>query len=52
MTNQQQQPVQEPKQPPQDPPREFAKKSALAAIGGACSGTARALWVHVFGDSS
>jgi ferric-dicitrate binding protein FerR (iron transport regulator) len=43
-----------PQQPPQNPRREFAKKGILAAIGGACSGAARALieasWRVLRGD--
>ncbi|MFG2098922.1 hypothetical protein [Streptomyces sp. NPDC048612] len=31
-----------------DPSAEFVKKGALAAIGGAVSGTAKALWTHLF----
>jgi hypothetical protein len=41
----------QPKEEPQDPGREFAKKGVLAAIAGGCSGTARALWQLVLGNS-
>ncbi|MDQ1051784.1 hypothetical protein QFZ76_010109 [Streptomyces sp. V4I2] len=32
--------------------REFAKKGALAAIAGGCSGTAKAVWLYVLGDGA
>ncbi|MFF9496520.1 hypothetical protein [Streptomyces flaveolus] len=52
---------QQPQQPTQAPalqqqapePRRFlAEKGVMAAISGAVSGTARALWTHVLGDDS
>jgi hypothetical protein len=41
-----------PQQPREEPRREFARKGAIAAIGGVCSGTAKAVWLHLLGDGS
>ncbi|MEU1940467.1 hypothetical protein ACH49O_41450 [Streptomyces coeruleorubidus] len=38
--------------PPQNPRQEFAKKGALAAIGGACSGAVRAVLAPLLGGDS
>lgn len=51
-TDQQQPQAPAPKPRGEEPHRDFARKGALAAIGGAVSGTARALWTHVLGDDS
>ncbi|MFI5526896.1 hypothetical protein [Streptomyces platensis] len=39
-----------PQQQAADPCAEFVTKGVVAAIGGAVSGTARALWTHLLGD--
>ncbi|MEV5463607.1 hypothetical protein [Streptomyces sp. NPDC002788] len=54
MSNEQrdQQQVPAPQQQTPDPRADFAKKGALAAIGGTFSGTARAVMAHLLGDDS
>ena len=47
-----QQQVPAPQQQAPEPRGDFAKKGALAAISGACSGAARAVMAHLLGGDS
>ncbi|MEU1918325.1 hypothetical protein [Streptomyces massasporeus] len=47
-----QQQVPTPQQQVPEPRGDFAKKGALAAISGACSGAARAVMAHLLGCDS
>ncbi|MEU9230760.1 hypothetical protein AB0D40_41405 [Streptomyces massasporeus] len=47
-----QQQVPAPQQLAPEPRGDFAKKGALAAISGACSGAARAVMAHLLGGDS
>lgn len=54
MSNEQrdQQQVPAPRQQTPEPCADFAKKGALAAIGGTFSGAARAVMAHILGGGS